>query len=378
MTAIGQSIRRKEALEKVNGVAKYTADHTVPGLLHAHLVRSTCAHARIQSVETRAAERGSGVRAVVTGAEAAFLCGEVIEDRPPLARDRVRYFGEPVAVVVADSEAEAMAGALAVRVDYAPLPVVNSVGAALAPGAPLLHEGLGDYRVAQAPCFPEPGTNVADRAKLRKGDMAQGWAASEVVVEAGFTLPQMDHAAMETRSACAQVLPDGRVLMHCTSQAPFEVQKVLSQYFGLQQGQVIVTTPLLGGAFGGKAAVQLEVIALLAARAVGTRAVKLVNTREQDIAGSPVGMGLEARIKLGARRDGRLVAAEITHHVDAGAYMDSAPRLARAIASGCTGPYRLDNLWCDVLCVYTNHVYTTALRSFGYMQLTFAIEGAMD
>ena len=378
MIAVGQSIQRKEALDKVTGAAKYAADFTVPGLLHACLVTSTHAHALLNAVDTSAALRLPGVRAVVTGADCALLCGEVLEDRPPLARGKVCYYGEPIAVVVADSPWQAQGGARAVAVDYAPLPVVNGVRAALQPGTPLVHEDLGSFKIAQQPCTPEAGSNVADRAKLRKGDMDRGWAESEVVVEGDFTLPQMDHAAMETRSVRAEILPDGKVLIHASTQAPFEVQKMIAQYFKLDQGQVVVHAPFLGGAFGGKAPVQLEIISYLASRAVGGRLVKLVNTREHDIAGAPVGCGLEARVKLGATNAGRVRAAEMTFMMDIGAYADSSPRIARAIASGCTGPYNVDHVWCEVLSVYTNHVYATALRSFGYMPLTFAVERAMD
>lgn len=376
--SVGLSVRRKEAFDKVTGAAKYNNDFTVPGLLHAQLVTSPHAHARIAAVDVSDARRVPGVRAVVTGDEVSLLCGEVLEDRPPLARGKVRYFGEPVVLVVADSEEEAMRGCRAVRVAYEPLPVVNSPSAALAPGSPLVHEDLGSYRVAQPPCRPEPGSNVADRAKLRKGDMHRGWAEAEVVVEGRYTLPQLDHAAMETRSARVEILTDGRVLVYCSSQAPFEVQKTLAQYFGLSQGQVIVHTPLLGGAFGGKAVVQLEILAYIASKAVAGRPVKLVNARENDICTSPVAMGLEARVKLGARRDGRLVAAETEYWMDAGAYTDSAPRIARAVASACTGPYDVPNVWCDVLAVYTNHVFTSAFRGFGYMPMTFCVERAMD
>lgn len=136
----------------------------------------------------------------------------------------------------------------------------------MAPGAPLVHEDLGSYKIAQPPCSPEAASNVADRAKLRKGDMTQGWAAADVVVEGRYTLPQIDHAAMETRSARVEILRDGRVLVHCSSQAPFEVQKLLAQYFELGQGQVTVTAPLLGGAFGGKATVQLEILTFIGSR----------------------------------------------------------------------------------------------------------------
>jgi CO/xanthine dehydrogenase Mo-binding subunit len=375
---VGESVPRLEAWDKVTGRARYTADHLQPGLLRAALVTSTHAHALLRRVDTAPAAALPGVRAVVTGADTSLLCGEVIEDRPPLARGRVRHYGEPVALVVADSAAEAAAAARAVGVEYEALPYVGSPAEALREGAPLVHPDLGTYRIAQRPACPEPGTNVADRARLRRGDAARGFAESEVVVEASFTLPQVDHAAMETRAARVEVQPDGRVLVHAATQAPFEVQKTLATYFGIPQGRVVVTAPLVGGAFGGKAAVQLEVLAYLASRAVGGRPVLLANTREQDLTSSPVGIGLESTCRLGARRDGTLLALDATHRMDIGAYADSTPRIARALASACTGPYRVPHVRCDVLCVYTNHVFATAFRGFGYMPMTFTIERLMD
>lgn len=376
--SVGVSVRRKEAPNKVTGRAKYNMDVIEPGVLRAFMVTSPHAHAQIVSIDTQDALAVFGVQAVVTGADTQILCGEVLEDRPPLARKKVRYFGEPVALVVATDERAAMEGASRVKVQYEPLPVVNSIDDALAPGAPLVHESLADYVKAQPPVLPQPGTNIADVARIRKGNMAAGWKASEVVVESTHVLPQIDHAAMETRSAKAEILHDGRIIIHSTTQAPFEVQKLLATYFGVEQGNVIVNAPLVGGAFGGKAAVQLEVLAYLASKAVGGRLVEIANTREQDLASSPVGMGLKGWIKLGASRDGRLTAAEMTFWVDGGAYTDSVPRIARAIASECTGPYRVDNVWCDTYSVYTNHTYVTAFRGFGHMPFTFCVERAMD
>lgn len=378
MIVVGKSIRRKEAPNKVTGRAKYNTDLIEPGVYSAVLVTSPHAHARIRAVDTEGAKKVFGVKAVLTGDDVSLLCGEVLQDRPPLAREKVRYFGEPVAMVVGHGEAEAMLGALAVSVDYEPLPVVNSPRAAARKDAPLIHEKLGEYLKVKPPVIPQPGTNIADLAKIRKGDMKQGWNGSDVVVEGEFALPPIDHAAMEPRSAKVEILHDGRVIVHSTTQAPFEVQKLMAQYFNLPQGMVVVNAPLVGGAFGGKATVQLEVLAYLASKAVGGRMVEIVNTRERDLAMSPVGTGLEAKVKLGATRAGRLTAAEYTFWMDAGAYTDSSPRMARAIASECTGPYRIDHVYCDTFCMYTNHTYATAYRGFAHMPMTFVIERMMD
>lgn len=378
MSVIGISVPRKEANTKVTGRARYTNDLNTPGTLHAVLVPARRAHALIVALNTVQAKKVDGVQAVLTGADVETLTGDVIEDRPALARGKVRYWGEPVALVVAQSEAAARRAAGLVEVRYRSLPVINSIGDALKHDARLIHEDNGTYTVATPPVYPKKRSNLADQANVTKGDADQAMQSSPVRVKVHVSLPQIDHCAMEPRVAKAEILPDGRVLIHSSTQAPYEVQKLLAKYFNLDPGQIIVEVPLVGGAFGGKAAVQLEILAYMASKAVGGRTVRLANTREADLSTSPVGMGLEADIELGASRDGRLMAAKMQFYMDIGAYADSAPRIARAIAAQCSGPYHVENLHTDVFCVYTNHTYTTAFRGFGHMPMTFAVERAMD
>ncbi len=378
MSIIGTSVQRKEARNKVSGRARYTNDLTIPGTWHAVVVPARQAHAHILSIDTEKAKQIAGVKAVITGDDVSVLTGDVIEDRPPLAKDKVRYWGEPIALIVARDEATAQRAAGMITVRYRPLPVINSIGDGIADNAALVHEKNGGYKVATPPAYPKKQTNIADEANVEKGDVERAWPGSDITVDIHVSLPQIDHAAMEPRVAKAEILPDGRVLIHCSSQAPFEVRKLIAKYFKLNPGQVVVEVPLVGGAFGGKSSVQLEVLAYIASKAVGGRVVKIVNTRETDMASCPGGMGLEADISLAARQDGHLLAAKMRFYMDIGAYTDSAPRVARAIAAQCTGPYHIANLHTDVFCVYTNHTYTTALRGFGHMPMTFAVERAMD
>ena len=378
MNIIGTSVPRKEAPNKVTGRARYTNDINVPGTFHAVMVPAHQAHAQIVSIDVDEAKKVPGVKAIITGDDVSILCGDVTEDRPPLAKDKVRYWGEPIALVVARNEAAARRAASLIKGRYKSLPVVNSIADALDKKAPLVHEKNGSYTVATPPVTPKKSSNIADEANVTKGDMDKAWKASDVKIKVHISLPQIDHAAMEPRIAKAEILADGRVLIHASTQAPFEVQKLLAKYFKLNPGQINVTAPLVGGAFGGKAGVQLEVLAYLASKAVDGQMVKIVNTREDDLATSPLGMGLEADIALGASKDGRIQAADMRFFMDIGAYTDSAPRIARAIAAQCTGPYAVANVHTDVYCVYTNHTYTTAWRGFGHMPMTFAVERAMD
>ncbi|BDR68217.1 aldehyde oxidase [Clostridium tetani] len=378
ISRLGVSTLRKEAWDKVTGAAKYNCDTKTPDTLHAKMLTSTHAHAIIKSIDTSEALKAKGVQAVITGDYFPVLSGSVIEDRPPIAKDKVRYFGEPVAVVVANSEEEAMSAVKLIKVVYEPLPIVNSISDAIKPGAALIHENLGEYHCPVKDVYPQPNSNIADHVKIRKGDMNKGWDESEVIVESNFSLPQSDHLAMETRNTKAEILPDGTAIIYTSSQAPFAVKKRVSKLYNIPEGNIIVRVPLVGGAFGGKATVQPEFIAYLASKAVGGRKVKVANSREEDISTAPCKVGTEAKLKIGATKNGLIKVVECTYYVDCGAYSDTGPRMAKAIAVDCTGPYNIENVSCDAITVYTNHIYVTSYRGFGHAAFTFCIERTMD
>lgn len=368
---------RKDAILKVTGQAKYTNDLTSSGMLYGRIVTSERAHAHIVSINIAKALKYPGVRAVITGKDFPHLTGSVIQDKPVIALDKVRYYGEPVAVVVADSEYEAEKAAGTINIEYMGLHVVNSPTEAYQNRSFLVHEGLEKYKLI-GEAYPQPGTNIANLTKIRKGDMKKGWAESQVNIEAVLSFPQSDHTAMETRSSAVEISADGSVLIYSSSQSPFEIKRLVSLYFDIDPGKVTVKVPFVGGAFGGKTPVQLELIAYLASRAVGGRMVKITDTREEDMVTLPVHIGLEATVKLGAKNDGRITASEFTYLFDGGAYSDRAVVISRAAAVDCTGPYKIDNACCDSYCMYTNHPYATAFRGFGHMEITFVMERAID
>lgn len=377
LTTVGKSHQRTDTLDKTTGAAQYTADYTAPGLMYARLITSPHAHANIKSIDISAAQQLPGTKAILTGEDFPFLTGSLLKDRPVLAVNKVRYHGEPVAVVVASSDHEAKLAAQAISVEYEPLSVVNSVQEATKVMASLVHENLGSYEVIK-PAAPEPKTNIAHRQKIRKGNMKQGWKESDIVIEENFSYPKSDHAAMETRCVRARISPDGQVTIYSASQAPFVIKKLISRYFNVDAGKVIVHTPFVGGSFGGKASVGLEFIAYMAAKAVDGNEVKLTISREQDMLSAPGHIGLEAKVKLGCTKDGIFKAAELTYSFDGGAYADQGLAIARAAAVDCTGPYRIEHVSCDSLCVYTNHPYATSFRGFGHSELMFAIERSID
>ena len=375
---VGVTVPRKEAWDKVTGAAKYNGDIVTSDTLHGRILTSTYAHAIISSIHIEEALKSKGVQAIITGDYLPVLTGSVIQDRPPIAKNKVRYFGEPIAVVIAYSEQEAAQAIKLIKVDYEPLPVINSISDAIKLDATLVHDGLALYHCPNSEVNPQHNSNIAGFVKIRKGDMNKGWKESDVILESSFSLPQSDHLAMETRNCKAQILPNGNVIIHTSSQGPHAVKEELSKVFSIPEENIIVRTPLVGGAFGGKATVQLEFIAYLASRAVGGRIVRIVNSREEDIFFSPSKIGVEAKIKIGATKEGIIKALDCTYLVDCGAYSDTGPRMAKAIASSCTGPFNIENVYCDSFTIYTNHCYVTSYRGFGHVASNFAIERIVD
>lgn len=377
MSEIGKSVPKKESLDKVTGRAMYTDDQVNRHTYSVRTIVSPYAHARIITINTSEAEVQQGVRAVITGKDVPILTGEGIRDRPPIAIDKVRYHGEVVALVVADNSHIAAKAARLIDVTYEPLPVVNSPSEAIQQGATLVHEQLGEYQRDEE-VNAIANTNIANLVKIRKGNITQGWQESEVTVNTKVAFGPSDHVAMETRVATTEIMSDGQVIIHSSTQSPFMVKKLISDYFNLPIKKVIVHTPLVGGAYGGKTPIQLELLTYIASRAVGGKRVKLVNPREEDLITSPCHIGLEATVKLGATSSGILKVIEVLFLFDGGAYGDKAVDIIKAAAVDCTGPYHIENVWCDALCMYTNHTYATAYRGFGHSELTFAIERAMD
>lgn len=377
-TQLGKNTVRKEAKDKVTGAAKYTNDFTDSPMLYARLLTSVHAHAQIVSIDTSKASAMPGVKAVITAKDYQVLCGTMLQDRPPLAREKVRYYGEPVAIVVADDEMQAKAAAGKILVEYKPLPVVNSVKEAFKRNPVIIHEALMSYTKATEEVYPVKGTNICHHQKIRKGDMQKGWLESEIVAEGSFSLPQSDHAAMETRAVHCMIKPDDSVMIKTSSQSPYEVKELLSKYFNIPEGKIVVQVPLVGGAFGGKSCVQPEILAVIAAMHVKGKWVNLANTREEDMVTSPCHLGLEGTIRLGAKKSGQIMVAEMTFQIDTGAYSDISPKITKAIAVDCAGPYRIPNLQCDCYSVYTNHPYITSFRGFGHEGRTFCLERMMD
>lgn len=375
---VGKNIQRVDVRDKAFAHIEYTDDTKQPGLRHVKLHTSIQAHATIKSMDTSLAWEAPGVEAVITGADFPVLVGPMLADRPILAYEKVRYYGEPIAAIVAAEEHQAAYAASLIKVEYEPLPVLNSPSEAVERDAVRLHENLGSYTAYVKGVHAIPDTNIANLVKIRKGNMEDGWDKTDTTIDASVSFSPADHAALETRSSQVEILPDGRVLISSSTQGPHYIKKLFSQTFQIDAGKISVRTPIVGGAFGGKGTVQLEFIAYLASKAVNGKRVSITNSREDDLITSPVHIGLEATVKLGATKDGKLTLAGFHFLFDTGAYSDMGAGMTKAGAVDCTGPYRIPNVTCDSHCVYTNHPYATSFRGFGHNELTFLMERAMD
>lgn len=377
LKVVGKDHVRIDGLDKITGKQIYVDDKHSNDMLHAALKTSPHAHADIISIDTKEAEAAPGVRSVVTGADLPFVVGLYLGDKYPLARGKVRHYGEAVVAVIADSKAEAIEALDLIKIKYEQLDPVLSVRDAIEEDSILVHSELGNYKHIPA-IHPEPGSNIANRTKIRKGNVDIGLDESDVLIEEAFHYEGGDHVAMENRATICEIKSDGQIIITSTTQAPFVVRSLMSEFFNIPTGKIVVKAPPIGGGFGGKAGMQLEALAYLLSKSVGGKKVKLVNTREQDLTGSPGRVGFEGRVKMGCTKDGLIKAMDLLYLFDSGAYADYSVNISRAAAIACTGPYKVENVSCDSLCVYTNHPFTNAYRGFGHMELAFAIERALD
>ena len=376
-SSLGVSLERKDAPDKTTGRTRYTGDFTLPGMLYAAVVPSRTAHGRIIEIEDAQARSMPGVRGVFTGRDFPQRVGLYLGDKPALAVDRVRYFGEPVVAVVADDERTAQAAAGTIRVHYENLPVVRSPREGMSQDAPLIHPDMAEYIHIPA-ILPEPGSNVAHHTRMRKGDVDAAFESAAVTVENSVRFPPKDHAAMEPRIAVAEIKSDGQVVIRTSTQSPYGARGIMSRTFGIPPGKLTIQVAEIGGGFGGKAGIQLEPLAYLLSRSLGGRPVRVANTRELDMVGSPGGPGLEATVQLAADAEGMLTGAIIEFLFDSGGYADYAVNVSRAAGYASTGPYNIPNLRTDSYCVYTNHPFATAYRGFGHIEMSYAIERAME
>lgn len=382
----GQSVRRRDLLEKVTGAAVYTTDVVPGGCLHAKVVRSMRAHARITGIDTAAALATPGVVDVVTAADLVGLFprfGHIIPDHCILAMDKVRYYGEPVALVVADNVLAAADGAALVEIGYDDLPAAMTADAALAEDATLLHDtdygASGDESFTQMAATPgesaEVRGNVAHTVNLGWGDVDEALSGAACVVEDEVHYPMLYAYAMEPYNAVA-TFGDGMLHVVSTAQHPFMVRTDLARIFALPLSRVRVEVPYIGGGYGSKSYTKVEPLAAVAAWKTG-QPVKLVLDVEEAIYTTRADAA-RIRVRSGFDADGRLLARDFDIVLDSGAYADNSPLVLAKAVNRCFGPYRVPNLRVRGRSVYTNTSPASSYRGFGAPQGAFAGERNLD
>jgi CO/xanthine dehydrogenase Mo-binding subunit len=360
---------------RVTGEQAYSVDVIRPRMLHAAFVRSPYAHARVRRVDASAVPP-DGVTLLPQDVAALGRYGCQARDQRVLA-DVARHAGDIVAAVAAPTPAAARAAARRIEVDYEELPAVFDAIAAVAPGAPLLHADTAEsaQEAVSIGVRPLPGTNVCHRFRLVSGDAARAMAGADVVVSEAFRTPSAAHVPMEPHAAVGE-WEDGRLTLWTGTQTPFNMRADLAGLFGLAPEDVRIVVPMMGGSFGAKTFVRTEAIVAALARKAG-RPVKAVLDRTEEfltLNRHPATM----RVRLGATRDGTLVAKELDCWVDTGAYADCGPGVATKLGYAGVGPYRIPDVRVDSLAIYTNLPPNGAYRGYGAMQSIFASERAMD
>ncbi|MFG3040797.1 molybdopterin-dependent oxidoreductase [Streptomyces sp. NPDC048330] len=383
--AVGRNVGAPAGPQVVTGTARYTFDVDVPGLLHMKLLRSPHPHARIVAIDRSAALRVPGVVAVLTHEDAPrTLYSSARHEHPTedpddtrVLDDVVRYVGQRVAAVVADSEQAAEEGCRRIEVTYEQLPYVTDPEEAMRPGAPVIHAGKGpEVRIARVE------DNVAGEVHGEIGDVEQGFAEAAVVYEETFRTQRVQHASLETHGCVAFFEPkeDGsgeRLTVRSSTQTPFLTRRALCALYGLPEDEVRVVAGRVGGGFGGKQEMLTEDVVTLAALKL-RRPVKLEYTRAEQFHGATTRHPFTIRIKVGARADGTLTAVQMRVVSNTGAYGNHGPAVMFHSVGESFAVYRAPHKKVDAYSVYTNVVPAGAFRGYGLGQVTFAVESVMD
>ena len=362
---VGKNVVRSGALDQVLGRAKYTGDHFYDRMLYLKILRSPHPHALIKGIETREALAVPGVVAILTAKDIPGIndWGFTFPDQPLLAQDKVRFVGDGVAIVAAETPEQATDAMKLVKVDYSPLPAVFDPQEALKSGAPKVHEK----------------GNVMYECRVRKGDVVKGFEKADAIVENEYSTPRQEHGYLEPEAALGLPEPDGSVTVIVGTQSPFLVQMNVAKILGVPLDQVRVIQAATGGGFGGKDDVPPELSSRVALVATKTgRPAMLIHTREESICCHNKRYPYRIKHKLGASKDGKLQAAQIELTSDTGAYASHGPYVLWRSAVHATGPYVVPNVKVDAVSVYTNNLYSGSYRGFGNVQCEFAAESQID
>lgn len=378
MRAVGSTYPREDAVPKVMGTAAYPGDIDLPGQAWMQIVFAGVPHAQIHAIDTRAAEAASGVIAVLTAKDVPVNeYGLAMFDQPVLCGPgsmeqaaRVRWEADHIALVIAETQAQAAAAAKLVKLDYTELPVVTDPLAAMQPDAPLLHPfNFNGFPYGERDLH----SNVLHAYRIKTGEIAAGFAQADVVVEATYHTHAQEHAYLQPEAGVAQVLPDGRIEVICAGQWMHEERQLIAHALDMAEEQIVVRHATVGGAFGGREDLSIQIVLALAAWKTG-RPVKTIWSREESIVGHHKRHPYVIWAKWGATRDGKIVAAQMDATGDAGAYAYTSTKVLGNAIMSCLGPYEIPNVLVDARTVYTNNCPSGAFRGFGGPQGHFAAE----
>lgn len=370
---IGKSLPRVDAQGKVTGATPYSGDLAMKGMLHMKLLFADRPHARVVRVKTGKAEAAPGVVAVYTAKDVPVNeYGLQWQDQPVLCgpgsekpgADVVRFVGDQVAAVVARSEAEAAEAVKLIEVEYADLPVVTDAEEAMKPGAPRIHEHIGD-------------SNICVHYKIRRGNVDEAFSQSDVIVESEYRTPVQEHAYLQPEAGLAYIDEEGRVTIACGGQWTHEDQHQVAHALNMPNENIRVIYPAIGGAFGGREDMSVQIVLALAAWKL-QRPVRIIWSRKESIIGHGKRHAVLLRAKWGATKDGTLTAIQNEIIGDGGAYMYTSNKVLGNTTITSSGAYRVDNIKTDVYGVYTNNVPGAAFRGFGAPQALFMAEMQMD
>ena len=374
---IGKSIPRFDTVDKVMGIAKYPSDFTLENQTYMQVVFAERPHAIIKSMDTSKAEAFPGVVAVITAKD--VPCNEyglIMQDQPVLCglgsdnanADRVRFFGDQVALIIAESEEIAKKASKLIKIEYEDLPVVTDPREAMKEDASLIH--------------PEKESNVILHYKIRNGDLERGFEQADVIIESDYTTPVQEHAFLQPEVGVSYVDEEGRVTLIVGAQWTHEDQEQIAHSLELPLEKVRVIYPAIGGAFGGREDMSIQIVLALAAKYLHdrwiSRPVKTVWSREESFIGHHKRHPYYMHAKWGATKKGKLVAAEVTLIADAGAYAYTSTKVQGNATLLSTGPYFIPNVKVDSYTVYTNNIPNGAFRGFGGPQGCYEAEMQMN
>ncbi len=358
---------RNDAVAKVTGSAQYADDLKFPEMLHAVPVYSDHVHAIIHHIETGTARQAPGVVKVLTASDipGSVNFGQIRKDLRILADTKIRYHGDVIAIVIANTRQQAIDAAKLVTIEAEDIPAVFDPEEALLPGAPLVHE--------------ESCSNIINEHRVRRGDIAEGFSESDLIIERDFQTQTIEHAYLEPESAVCVPRTDGVIEVYGSMQHPFSTRRFVASTLGVQLADVEVIGTVMGGGFGGKddTAAVVCARAALAAKLCG-KPVKMTYARDWSIRESYKRHPYRIHYKMGLSEAGKIKAVQCRIVADGGAYCSVTPWVTWRSTVQCCGPYEVEHVHCDTYGVYTNNVFTGAMRGFGSPQINFAIEQLVE